>query len=61
MEKVYDSQQRLINLFNNLAFKTAQQARSAKRTKLQKDPAKWTVSVTPLTSEEAKKMIQYWN
>ena len=25
MEKVYDSQKRLINLFNNLAFKTAQQ------------------------------------
>ena len=61
MEKVYDSQKQSINLFNNLAFKTAQQAQSAKRTKLQKDPAKRTVSVvTPLTSEEAKKMIQYW-
>ena len=59
-EKIYDSQGRSINIFEDIAFRTARAARGAKRSELQKMPDKRPVSATPLTADEAKKMIGHW-
>lgn len=57
MEKYFDQYQRKINPFEDIVFKSARDARNAKRKDLQKIPEKRKCSANSLTGNEIKKII----
>jgi hypothetical protein len=59
-DKIFECQNRKINIFEDAAFKEARDGKTVKRRDLQKDPLKRKVSASALTAGEAEAMINCW-